>query len=71
MSQKDTDVYCFCSCFLNHMFKNCLMQVLWRPIFIIVQFVIVSWRELNCVKIPQGGANKSANRWVNLTSKVE
>jgi hypothetical protein len=37
-------------------------QINWRPIFIIVQFVIVLWRELNCVKIPQGEANKSANR---------
>ncbi len=38
-------------------------------IFIIVQFVIVLWRELNCVKIPQGEANKSANRWGNLRAK--
>jgi hypothetical protein len=31
--------------------------------------VIVLWRELNCVKIPQGDANKSANRWGNLRAK--
>jgi hypothetical protein len=42
---------------------------LWRPIFIIIQFVIVLWRELNCVKIPQCEANKSANRWGNLRAK--
>jgi hypothetical protein len=41
----------------------------WRPIFIIVLFVIVLWHELNCVKIPQGEANKSANRWGNLRAK--
>jgi hypothetical protein len=43
---------------------------LWRPIFIIVKFVIVLWRELNCVKIPQGETNKSANHWGNLRTKV-
>ncbi len=43
--------------------------VLWRPIFIIEQFVIVLWRELNCVKILQGEAIKSANRWVFLRAK--
>jgi len=36
------------------------LLVLWRPIFIIALFVIVLWREFNCVKIPQGEANKSA-----------
>jgi hypothetical protein len=44
-------------------------MMLWRPIFIFVQFVIVLWRELNCVKIPQGEANKSANRWGVLRAK--
>ncbi len=44
-------------------------KILWRPVFIIVQFVIVLWRELNCVKIPQSEANKSANRWVILRAK--
>jgi hypothetical protein len=43
--------------------------ILWRPIFIIVQFVIVLWRELNWVKIPQSEANKSVNRWVILRAK--
>jgi hypothetical protein len=43
--------------------------VLWWPIFIISLFVIVLWREFNCVKIPQGEANKSANRWGNLRAK--
>ncbi len=38
-------------------------------VFIIVQFVIVLKRELNCVKIPQGETNKSANRWDNLRAK--
>jgi hypothetical protein len=42
---------------------------MWRPIFIIVLFVIVLWRELNSVKIPQDEANKSANRWGNLRAK--
>jgi hypothetical protein len=46
-----------------------IIKELWRPIFIIVYFVIVLWRELNCVKIPQGEANKSANRWGNLRAK--
>jgi hypothetical protein len=44
---------------------------LWRPLFIIVQFVIVLWRELNCVKIPQGETNKSANRGGHLRAKGE
>ncbi len=42
---------------------------MWRPIFIIALFVIVFWREFNSVKIPQGEANKSANRWGNLRAK--
>jgi hypothetical protein len=42
---------------------------MWRPIFIIALFVIALWREFNCVKIPQGEANKSANRWGNLRAK--
>ncbi len=42
---------------------------LWRPIFIIVQFVKVLWRELNCVKILQGETNKSANRGGHLRAK--
>ncbi len=32
-------------------------------------FVIVLWREFNCVKIPQGEANKSGNRWGNLRAE--
>jgi hypothetical protein len=42
---------------------------MWQPIFIIVQFIIVLWRELNCVKIPQGKANKSTNNWGDLRAK--
>ncbi len=30
---------------------------------------MVLWSELNCVKIPQGKANKSAKRWGNLRAK--
>jgi hypothetical protein len=37
--------------------------------YIYVLFIIVLWRELNCVKIPQGEANKSANLWGNLRAK--
>jgi hypothetical protein len=44
-------------------------MLLWRPIFIIALFVVVLWREFNCVKIPQGEANKSAKRWGNLRAK--
>jgi hypothetical protein len=29
-------------------------EAMWQPIFIIVQFVIVLWHDLHCVKIPQG-----------------
>ena len=43
--------------------------IYYRPIFIISLFVIVLWREFICVKIPQGEANKSANRWGNLCAK--
>jgi hypothetical protein len=42
------------------------ITILWRPIFI-----IVLWRELNYVKIPQGDANKSANLWGILRAKGE
>jgi hypothetical protein len=44
---------------------------LWRPTFIIALFVVVLWRELTVskLKIPQGEANKSANRWDNLHAK--
>jgi hypothetical protein len=45
------------------------INVMWRPIFIIVLFFIVLWRELNCIKIPQGEADKSANLWGNLRAK--
>jgi hypothetical protein len=45
------------------------MVIMWQPIFIILLFVIVLWRDLNCVKIPQGQANKSANCWGNLRAK--
>jgi hypothetical protein len=45
------------------------MFVLWRPVFIISLFVTVLWREFNCAKIPQGEANKSANRWGNLRAE--
>jgi hypothetical protein len=37
-----------------------------RPIFTIALYVIVIWREFNCVRIPQSEANKSVNRWGNL-----
>jgi hypothetical protein len=37
----------------------------------ILLFVIVLWRESNCVKIPQGDANKSANRFDIYAPKVE
>jgi hypothetical protein len=30
---------------------------------------LVLWRELNCVKITQSEANKSANRWGKLSAK--
>ncbi len=49
-----------------YIFLASLFNSLWRSIFIIVLFVIVLWRELNSVKIPQSEANKSANRWGNL-----
>jgi hypothetical protein len=54
-----------------HIFSVILIEeiVLWRPLFFIALFVIVLWREFICVKIPQGEANKSANRWVNLRAK--
>jgi hypothetical protein len=45
------------------------ITILLRPICIIVQSVIVLWRELNYVKIPQGDANKSANLWGILRAK--
>jgi hypothetical protein len=51
--------------------QNCLFMVVWRPIFIIVLLVIELWRELNCVKIPQGDAKKSANRFDIYAPKVE
>jgi hypothetical protein len=44
-------------------------NTLWRPIFISALYIIVLWREFNYVKIPQGEANKSANRWGNLRAK--
>jgi hypothetical protein len=46
-------------------------MILWWPIFIIVLFVIVLWRELNCVKTSQCDANKSANRLEIYAPKVE
>ncbi len=55
----------FCPACL-YIFLASLINSLWRPIFIIVLFVIVLWREFNRVKIPQSEANKSANRWGNL-----
>ncbi len=55
------------------MFGRCrgvrFLRVLWWPIFIIALYVIVLWREFNCVKILQSEANKSANRWGNLRAK--
>ncbi len=45
--------------------------VLWRPIFTIVLFVIVLWRELNCIKKTQCDVNKSANRLEIYAPKVE
>jgi hypothetical protein len=55
---------------LSEKFTKCKLNMkVWRPIFIIVQFVIVLKRELNCVKIPQGETNKSAIRWGNLRAK--
>jgi hypothetical protein len=44
---------------------------MWRPIFIIILFVIVLLRELNCVKTPQCDANKSVNRLDIYAPKVE
>jgi hypothetical protein len=46
---------------------------LWRPIFIIELFVIVLWREFNCVKIPQGAARQINPRIAGLiyAPKVE
>ncbi len=46
-----------------------LSIVLWRPIFIIALYVIVLWREFNCVKKPQSKVNKSVNHWGNLRAK--
>ncbi len=37
--------------------------------FCTVRYSTALWREFNCVKIPQGEANKSANRWGNLRAK--
>jgi hypothetical protein len=39
------------------------------PAYYIALYVIVLWREFNCVKIPQSEANKSANSWGNLRAK--
>jgi hypothetical protein len=52
-----------------HIFSVILIEeiVLWRPLFIIALFVMVLWREFICVKIPQGEANKSANRYGEFT----
>ncbi len=47
-----------------------ILILLW-PIFIIVLFVTVLWRELNCVKIPQCDANKSTNRLDIYEPKME
>jgi hypothetical protein len=44
-------------------------NTLWRPVFISAFYIIVLWREFNCVKIPQSEANKSTNRWGNLRAK--
>ena len=38
-------------------------------IYIIALFDILFFREFNCVKIPQGEGNKSANSWGNLRAK--
>ena len=45
------------------------IMILWRPIFIIVMYVIVLWRKFNCVKSPKVRQIKSANRWGNLGAK--
>ena len=42
----------------ENLFHINVFILLWRPIFIIVLFILVLRRELNCVKIPQGEANK-------------
>jgi hypothetical protein len=40
-------------------------------VFNIVQFAIIFWRELNCLKTPQCGANKSASRLDIYAPKLE
>ncbi len=45
-------------------------MVLWRPIFNVVQFVIVLWRELNCLKTPQWDAYEFASRLDIYAPKV-
>ncbi len=52
-----------------NVYKYGLLMSLWRPIFIIALYIIVFWREFNCVITPRGEANKSANHWGNLRAK--
>ncbi len=66
--------------FQEKIFKNKLLQIFVQlpKIYTVVAayiyyctifYTVVLWRELNCVKISQGEANKSANRWGNLRAK--
>ncbi len=44
---------------------------MWRPTFNVVQFVVLSWRDFICVKIPEWDANKSASRLYVYSPEVD
>jgi hypothetical protein len=53
---------------------NCMVQItniLWRPTFHVVQFLILLWRDFIYVKIPEWEGNKSASRLYVYAPKVE
>ncbi len=54
-----------------HLRLDLFLLHLGGPKFNIVQFVIILLRELNCIKTPQCGANKSASRLDIYAPKVE
>jgi hypothetical protein len=56
--QPQFESYDTVSCHILPCFELTFNIELWRPIFIIALYVIVLWRQFNCVKIPQSGANK-------------
>jgi hypothetical protein len=47
------------------------IKKLWRPIFIIALYVIVLWREFNCVKSPNARQINPRIAWVIYAPKVE